>query len=103
MWRICSTVGNYDTDMQAHVMRSKETLVSELVSGKSWKTNKSTWKVTFLSLELDRPLKSPKRAEMHKNRGSVHWNKNKLVMVVLCFRVVLNVVGVTHTQVALLH
>lgn len=49
----CSTASNYNNDMQVRVAWSKEMLISVLVvSGKSWKTNKSTSEVitvTFLS------------------------------------------------------
>lgn len=39
----CFTASIYNNDMQVHVMRLKEMLVSVLtVSGNSWKTNKST-------------------------------------------------------------
>lgn len=90
----CSTVSNYNSDMQVHVTQSEEKLISvPVVSGKSRKTNKSTWEViavVFFSHSLD---SSSSRVSQ---KGMLKINNTKLMTVVLCFLVVLNAVGVRH-------
>lgn len=102
-----STASNDNNDMQGHMMRSKGMLIGVLVvSVKSRKTKKK--KALGKSSQSSSPINwhyglfpgkvSQNETLKIKNSRSIQWNKNKLMTVVLCFLVVLNVVGVTHAH-----